>query len=57
MRAIVQDRYGSPDHLRLADVAAPALTDAGVLVRVHASSINAGESGQARGKVLIRVGT
>jgi NADPH:quinone reductase-like Zn-dependent oxidoreductase len=43
MRAIVQDRYGSPEHLRVAELEPPALTDAGVLVRVHASSINAGD--------------
>jgi len=43
MRAIVQDRYGSPEHLRVAEVDAPSLTDTGVLVRVHASSINAGD--------------
>jgi NADPH:quinone reductase-like Zn-dependent oxidoreductase len=43
MRAIVQDRYGSPEHLRVAEVDAPSLTDTSVLVRVHASSINAGD--------------
>jgi NADPH:quinone reductase-like Zn-dependent oxidoreductase len=43
MRAIVQDRYGSPDDLRVAEVDPPSLTDNGVLVRVHASSINAGD--------------
>jgi NADPH:quinone reductase-like Zn-dependent oxidoreductase len=43
MRAIVQDRYGSPEHLRVAELDPPTLTDNGVLVRVHASSINAGD--------------
>lgn len=43
MRAIVQDRYGSPEHLRVAELEPPALTDNGVLVRVRASSINAGD--------------
>jgi NADPH:quinone reductase-like Zn-dependent oxidoreductase len=53
MRAIVQDRYGSPDQLRLADVEAPALTGAGVLVRVQASSINAGDWRRVRGAPFI----
>ena len=43
MRAIVQDRYGSPEHLRVAELDPPSLTDNGVLVRVHASSVNAGD--------------
>lgn len=43
MRAIVQDRYGSPEHLRVAELDPPPLTDNGVLVRVHASSVNAGD--------------
>lgn len=41
MRAIVQDRYGAPDHLRLADVDEPEPTDEQVLVRVRAASLNA----------------
>lgn len=53
MRAIVQDRYGSPDHLRLDEVDAPALTDAGVLVRVRASSINAGDWRRVRAAPFI----
>jgi NADPH:quinone reductase-like Zn-dependent oxidoreductase len=40
MRAIVQDRYGSPDRLRLAAIARPTPGDDGVLVRVHAVSVN-----------------
>jgi NADPH:quinone reductase-like Zn-dependent oxidoreductase len=53
MRAIVQDRYGSPQHLRVAEVDAPTLTDSGVLVRVHASSINAGDWRRVRGAPVI----
>jgi len=41
MKAITHDRYGSPDTLRLRDVATPALDDDGVLVRVRAASVNA----------------
>ncbi|MFD3522186.1 NAD(P)-dependent alcohol dehydrogenase [Streptomyces sp. NPDC058653] len=41
MKAIVQDRYGSPDVLELRDVEKPAVGDHDVLVRVHAASLNA----------------
>ena len=41
MKAIVQDRYGSPDVLELREIDQPVPTDHEVLVRVQASSINA----------------
>jgi len=41
MKAIVQDRYGSPDVLRLSEVDQPVPADNEVLVRVHAASVNA----------------
>lgn len=53
MRAIVQDRYGSPEHLRVAEVDPPSLADNGVLVRVHASSINAGDWRRVRGAPFV----
>jgi NADPH:quinone reductase-like Zn-dependent oxidoreductase len=40
MRAVVYDRYGSPDVLRLADVERPVPTDNEVLVRVNATTVN-----------------
>jgi NADPH:quinone reductase-like Zn-dependent oxidoreductase len=40
MRAIVQDRYGSPDGLRLREVGLPAVADDEVLVRVRAASVH-----------------
>jgi NADPH:quinone reductase-like Zn-dependent oxidoreductase len=40
MRAIVHEKFGPPDVLQLREVEPPALTDDGVLVRVHASSVN-----------------
>lgn len=44
MRAIVQERYGSPgDVLRLTEVDKPQVGDDQVLVRVRASSVNAGD--------------
>lgn len=43
MKAVVQNAYGSPDVLALAEVARPALQEDGVLVRVEATSLNAGD--------------
>ena len=41
MKAIVQDRYGSPDVLRLREIDQPVAADNEVLVRVHAAAVNA----------------
>jgi NADPH:quinone reductase-like Zn-dependent oxidoreductase len=41
MKAIVQDRYGSPDVLELREVDRPVAADNEVLVRVHAATVNA----------------
>jgi NADPH:quinone reductase-like Zn-dependent oxidoreductase len=43
MQAIVQDRYGSADVLRLAPIARPAIGDNDVLVRVRAASVHIGD--------------
>ena len=40
MKAIVYDRYGSSDVLELREIDRPVVTDDGVLVRVHAASVN-----------------
>src|SRR2546426_11980257 len=40
MKAIVVQKYGSPDVLELKDVDKPAVEDDGVLVRVRAASVN-----------------
>ena len=40
MRAVVYQRYGSPDVLRLERVARPTVSADGVLVRVRAASVN-----------------
>src|SRR5207249_855764 len=39
MRAVVYDRYGPPDVLRLEDVERPKLKDGGVLVRIRAVAV------------------
>jgi NADPH:quinone reductase-like Zn-dependent oxidoreductase len=41
MKAIVQDRYGPPEVLRLDEVDRPVPADDQVLVRVHAATVNA----------------
>ena len=41
MKAIVRERYGSPDVLELKDVARPSIDDDSIVVRVRAASINA----------------
>jgi len=53
MRAIVQDRYGPPDVLRVRSVPRPGIGDDGVLVRVRAASLNAADWHMALGKPFI----
>ncbi|NJR37801.1 MAG: NAD(P)-dependent alcohol dehydrogenase [Leptolyngbyaceae cyanobacterium CSU_1_4] len=49
MRAIARSNYGSPDVLSLETVHKPPVSDNGVLVRVHATSINAADWHLLRG--------
>ena len=44
MRAVVHDRYGPPEVLRIADVARPAPDEDEVLVRVHAGTVTRGDA-------------
>ena len=53
MKAIVQERYGSPDVLALRDVDTPAIGDDGVLIEVHAASVNALDWHMTRGMPLV----
>jgi NADPH:quinone reductase-like Zn-dependent oxidoreductase len=43
MKAIVQDRYGSPDVLELKDIDKPDIGDDEVLIRVRAAGVNPGD--------------
>jgi NADPH:quinone reductase-like Zn-dependent oxidoreductase len=49
MKAIVQNAYGSPDVLRLKEVANPVIKENEGLVRVHAAALNAGDLFSLRG--------
>ncbi len=44
MRAVVHDRYGPPEVLRVAEVERPAPKEDEVLVRVHASTVTRGDA-------------
>jgi NADPH:quinone reductase-like Zn-dependent oxidoreductase len=44
MRAVVHDRYGPPEVLRVAEVERPVPKDDEVLVRVHASTVTRGDA-------------
>jgi NADPH:quinone reductase-like Zn-dependent oxidoreductase len=49
MKAIVQDRYGSPDVLEFRDIDKPVVNAGEVLVRVHAAGLHAGDCFIVRG--------
>jgi NADPH:quinone reductase-like Zn-dependent oxidoreductase len=44
MRAVVHDRYGPPEVLRVSDVELPLPKEDEVLVRVHASTVTRGDA-------------
>jgi NADPH:quinone reductase-like Zn-dependent oxidoreductase len=53
MRAVVHDRYGPPEVLRLDDVERPVAAEDGILIRVHASSVTRGDCGWRGAKPFI----
>ena len=56
MKAIVRERYGSPDALELKDIEKPVIDDDSILVRVRAASINAYDWHMMRGApFLVRI--
>ena len=63
MKAVVYERYGSPDVLHLAEVAKPVPADDEILIKIHAVSLNgsdreglAGKPSYARMRGLLRPG-
>jgi NADPH:quinone reductase-like Zn-dependent oxidoreductase len=57
MKAIVYEKYGSPDVLELREIAKPVAADDEVLVRVHASSVNPADWYTMTGLLIGRVGS
>ncbi len=56
MKAIVQEGYGSPDVLALRDIDTPSIDEHGLLVKIHAASVNALDWHVTRGMpYIIRV--
>jgi NADPH:quinone reductase-like Zn-dependent oxidoreductase len=43
VKAIVQNSYGTPDALELKEIDKPVMKDNSMLIRVHATSVNAGD--------------
>jgi NADPH:quinone reductase-like Zn-dependent oxidoreductase len=55
MRAVVCDRYGPPEVLRLDEVERPVPKDDEVLVKIHATTVNRSDSGLRQGSPLVRL--
>src|SRR5215470_6804209 len=53
VKAVVYERYGSPDVLELREVATPTPEDDEVLIRVHAVSINDWDWGLLQGTSFV----
>src|SRR5215470_1763183 len=53
MRAVVADRYGPPEVLRLQDVERPVPRDDEVLVRIHATTVNRSDCGVRAGDPFV----
>ena len=53
MKAILHRRYGPPALLEIEEIGRPELTDGGVLVRVHATSVNPADWHMITGEPLI----
>jgi NADPH:quinone reductase-like Zn-dependent oxidoreductase len=53
MKAIVYEKYGPPEVLRLTEIEKPTVQDDEVLVEVHASSVNFGNLAQVAGEPFV----
>lgn len=53
MKALVQDGSGSADVLHLREIETPAVSDDGVLVEVHAASVNAADYHVVHGALIL----
>jgi len=53
MKAVVQDRYGPPEVLRIAEVERPTPADDEVLVRIHATTVTRTDCGLRSGSPFI----
>lgn len=53
MRALVYEKYGSPDVLRIEEVEVPVPKDREVLIAVHAASVNSWDFDLLRGKPYV----
>jgi NADPH:quinone reductase-like Zn-dependent oxidoreductase len=53
MKALAQDGSGSADVLHVREVDVPAVADDGVLVKVHATSVNAGDYHMVHGAPIV----
>jgi NADPH:quinone reductase-like Zn-dependent oxidoreductase len=54
MKAVVRERYGSPEMLDVREVEKPELADDGVLVRVRAASVNRADWYELKGPLIAR---
>lgn len=53
MRAVVHDRYGPPEVLRLEDVPKPEPADGEVLIKIHATSVNRADAHHRAGQPFV----
>jgi len=56
MKAVVHEAYGPPEVLKIVEIEKPEVPEDGVLVRVHASSVNIAEWYGMTGLFLARIG-
>lgn len=56
MKAVIHESYGPPEVLKIVEIEKPEVPDDGVLVRVHASSVNIAEWYGMTGLFLARIG-